>query len=172
LMGGKGRGGYGVSVKIYIQVQVCLCLPEIKYLGPEYKIYGPLVRGGQANPQTLGLIPLLLIRKLLKLLKGDSPQIRKFSLLIRKFSLLIRKFSLLIRKLQISKFLKSTAKHCQKSQLSFKLIFLFCNNFNWTVYALFVRSKSMYLWGCGRFSSAKKVWVANRKSTKHNSAND
>jgi hypothetical protein len=95
--GTGGRGGCGVSVKIYIEVQVCLCLPKIKYLGPEYKIYGPIVRGGQANPQTLGLIPLLLIRKLLKLLKGASPQIRKFSLLIRK--------------LQISKFLKSTAKH-------------------------------------------------------------
>jgi hypothetical protein len=40
-MGGKGRGGYGESVKIYILVQVCLCLPEIKYLGLEYKIYGP-----------------------------------------------------------------------------------------------------------------------------------
>ncbi len=61
---------------------------------------------------------------------------------------------------------------CQKSRLSFKLIFYFCINFNWTVYALFVRSKSMYLWGCGSFSSAKKTWVANRKSTKHNSAND
>jgi hypothetical protein len=83
-MGGKGRGGCGVSVKIYIQVQVCLCLPEIKYLGPEYKIYEPLVRAGQANPQTLGLIPLLLIRKLLK---GASPQIRKFALLIRKLQI-------------------------------------------------------------------------------------
>jgi hypothetical protein len=29
----------------------------------------------------------------------------------------------------------------------------------------------MYLWDFGSFSSAKKVWVANRKSTKHNSAN-
>ncbi len=84
-----------MSVKIYIQVQVCLCLPEIKYLEPEYKIYGPLVRGGQANPQTLGLIP-----QITKITEGASPQIRKFSLLIRK--------------LQISKFLKSTAKHCAK----------------------------------------------------------
>jgi hypothetical protein len=98
--GTGGRGGCGVSVKIYILVQVCLCLPEIKYLRTEYKIYGPLVRGGQANPRTLVLVQLLLIRKLLKLLKGASPQIRKFSLLIRK--------------LQISKFIKSTAKHCVK----------------------------------------------------------
>jgi hypothetical protein len=98
-----------VSVKIYIQVQVCLCLLEIKYLGPEYKIYGPLVRGGQANPQTLGLIPLLVIRKLLKLLKGASPQICITNPQIANQ--------------QVSK--KYCKTLCQKSQLSFKLIFYF-----------------------------------------------
>ncbi len=65
---------------------------------------------------------------------------------------------------------QNTAQLCLKTVLKVEFVnFLYCQIWIGALYAIFVRTKSMYLWACGSFRSAnhkKKFGPANRKSSK------